>query len=496
MKSLQSILRPENDRFFYFNYDKIVLKPLTSRIFITFRSHIEVSSLAATLNSIVSNRSILDLQKTLSGINDDLKVKHIFVHLNNVEDITEKDGLFNQENREIASVSEVFEDREGKNLLALTNQLYLKIKDNHDIAEINDLLRKNGVVKMEFILDGLYHLTLNDWNEIDALDLSNYLSELEIVEYSNPDFFRSISLNYIPSDPLYPNQWYIPQINANWAWGSYTGSSANIGIMDIGIDISHPDLAGQFYATYDPTGRPLGADTHGTLCAGTAAAAGNSIGGIGVAFGAKLCQLRIGYNPTTNPDNPTFYSLDSWVVNGFSFARANGVNVVSCSFGLGSPTGAVESSINSYITSTTGPGSVYGGVVVAATGNSAAESIDYPASSELVFAIGASDHSKERAAFSNYGDKLLCIAPGVDITTTSPGGFYTSSFSGTSASTPIIAAVVAMIVESNYTLTRNDIHSMFVLGCDFIESIHGTPTGYGPRNKFVGYGIINLKNVF
>lgn len=496
MKNLKNLFSSQNDRFFYFNGEKIYLKTLENKVFITFASPVTTGDLPRLLGNLVQQNNIINVDRTLSAINENHSIKHLFVDLNTEEKDSLGENSLNLESEQIASISEVFEDNGGKNLLALTNQLFLKVKENFDESTLDALLSQYGVINREKVLDDLYLLTIQNNNEIDALDLSNKLSELDGIEYSNPDFFRSVALNYVPSDPLYPGQWYIPQINADWAWGQYTGVAANIGIMDIGIDTSHPDLASKLYASYDPTGQPLGADKHGTLCAGTALAIGNSMGGIGVAFGANLTQLRIGYNPSSDPNNTSFYSLDSWIVNAFSFARLNLVNVVSCSFGLGSPTGSIETAINSYITSTAAPGLATGGVVVAATGNSNAEAIDYPASSELVFAIGASDTSKARAYFSNYGDKLLCIVPGVDITTPVPGGAYTTAFSGTSAATPIAAAIVAMIVESDYRLTRNDIISKFVLGCDFIPAVHGAATGYGPRNKFVGYGIINLKNIF
>lgn len=496
MKNLKALFSSDNDRFYYFGREKIFLKKLRNKIFITFKKPISNADLPSVLRNLIRQDNILNLDKTLSMSHSNSLTKHLFVDLNTEGMASIIEYSLNFETDLIASISEVFEDNEGKNLLALTNQLFLKLKGNLDETALEILLAQSGVINREKIQDQLYHLTIKNNNEIDALDLSNKLSEFDGVEYSNPDFFRSVAHNYVPSDPLYPNQWYIPQINADWAWGSYTGNSTNIGIMDIGIDISHPDLASQVYASFDQTGQPLGADKHGTLCAGAALAIGNTLGGIGVAFSSKLCQLRIGYNPTTDPDNTSFYSLDSWVVNAFNFARLNFVNVVSCSFGLGSPTGATESAINSYITSTAAPGLATGGVVVAATGNSNAESINYPASSNLVFAIGASGLSKERASFSNYGEKLLCVVPGINVTATVPGGFYTSYFTGTSAAAPIAAAIVAMIVESDFTLTRDQIFNKFVTGCDFIESIHGTPTGFGPRNKFVGYGIINLKNIF
>ena len=110
------------------------------------------------------------------------------------------------------------------------------------------------------------------------------------------------------NDPLFPKQWHLAgtgvNLGMNNAWDIVTGKGINMTIVDDGLDIAHEDLAPNAYplqsgyhrnfndGNNDPT--PKVAETHGTQCAGLAAAAGfNNVGVIGVAPEARLMGLRL-----------------------------------------------------------------------------------------------------------------------------------------------------------------------------------------------------------
>ena len=100
------------------------------------------------------------------------------------------------------------------------------------------------------------------------------------------------------NDPLRDKQWGLDQIHAEAAWPTSTGAGAVVAVVDTGVDLRHPDLAGQLVRGATFTGckagkRPCGngdfrgpdgknnGDEHGTHVAGIVAAATNN--GIGVA---------------------------------------------------------------------------------------------------------------------------------------------------------------------------------------------------------------------
>lgn len=122
---------------------------------------------------------------------------------------------------------------------------------------------------------------------------------------------------FVPNDAFFPNQWHLWQTNAVGtgntsgidvnvinAWDQYKGAGVIIGIVDDGLQISHPDLNPNVATNAfihrdwndstpnDPT--PSSLHAHGTAVAGLAAARGNNTVGIsGVAPEAKLAGLRL-----------------------------------------------------------------------------------------------------------------------------------------------------------------------------------------------------------
>jgi subtilisin family serine protease len=50
------------------------------------------------------------------------------------------------------------------------------------------------------------------------------------------------------NDSLYGQQWGIQQINADEAWATSTGVGQVIAVVDSGVDLGHPDLAGKLVA--------------------------------------------------------------------------------------------------------------------------------------------------------------------------------------------------------------------------------------------------------
>ena len=119
-------------------------------------------------------------------------------------------------------------------------------------------------------------------------------------------------------DPLYDSQWYLVgkaaggfDMNVRDAWNlGYTGKNVSVSILDDGIQRDHPDLAENYDPIAstdindhddDPTPQNNGDNKHGTRCAGeVAAVAGNNVCGVGVAYHAKIGGVRMLDGPVSD----------------------------------------------------------------------------------------------------------------------------------------------------------------------------------------------------
>ncbi len=138
-------------------------------------------------------------------------------------------------------------------------------------------------------------------------------------------------------------QWDMDMIDAAEAHATTKGDGVRVGIIDTGIDASHPDLAGNFDASLsrnfttdipdidgpcefagckDPADVDHGG--HGTHVAGTVAADDNGFGIMGVAPDATLVNLRAGQ------DSGYFFFVET--VDALTYAADNGIDVVNMSF--------------------------------------------------------------------------------------------------------------------------------------------------------------------
>jgi subtilisin family serine protease len=96
----------------------------------------------------------------------------------------------------------------------------------------------------------------------------------------------------------------------------------------------------------------------------------------------------------------------------------------------------------------------------------------FPASDADVIAVGALLNNGQRKIDSNYGPNLDVVAPGDGIYTTGmlggtntiiesgPNGVYFSNFSATSAATPHVAGVAALVLSANNNLTAAEVRSI------------------------------------
>jgi subtilisin family serine protease len=229
--------------------------------------------------------------------------------------------------------------------------------------------------------------------------------------------------------------WGVARVDAPAAWSAGRGAGVKVAVIDTGIDCTHPDLGCDFAAgtnIVNPGARPMDDNEHGTHVSGTIAGRGVSGGPLGVAPKAALIPVKV-------LDGDGAGSLSD-IVKGIEWATKAGVDVINMSLGGSTSSTAMERAVKAALAK--------GVVVVCAAGNSGPDpnTVGYPAGYPGVIAVAASDRNDDVASFSSRGPQIAFIAPGVDITSTVPGG-KTRMLSGTSMASPHVAGLAALAIE-------------------------------------------------
>lgn len=323
----------------------------------------------------------------------------------------------------------------------------------------------------------------------------------------------------LPTDPLFTQQWHLGDkgLNVTPVWADYTGRGVRVGVLDQGVDRTHPDLDDNQRIDLSinadtglPGGVPVRAqDNHGTAVAGVIAAERNDIGGIGVAYNADLVSIysRLGGTPAT---------LDQTVARAFAHALGK-VDVLNNSWGLGnafqhSPNSAFMDDFGTTMTASAAAlrrlvaegRDGLGTVVVQSAGNSGEfgdnGNLHNFQNSRFTIAVAATNNQGIVADFSTPGTSVLVAAPGVDILTSDQAGSVgyeagdSTTKSGTSFAAPGISGVVALMLEANPTLGYRDVQMILAasggnrssdpakpgaLGWNGTELWHDTQKGFG-----------------
>ena len=308
-------------------------------------------------------------------------------------------------------------------------------------------------------------------------------------------------------------------LNVMRAWNFATGTGIQIAVVDDGLDINHEDLnivAGKSWDyRVDAYGDPSSATgSHGTSCAGLAAARGNNgIGVTGIAFNARL----VGYNllsATTGSFGADAVTKDlpsnHIYTNSYGAADSNGLYAASdavwrAAIDTGTATGRA------------GKGAIY----TWAAGNGAPEDrsdYDGQANYQGVLAIGSLNDQGLKSSYSEPGSNLLVMAfggefcgthttttvdisgaPGYNDGSSKPDDYagqpnYTRCMNGTSAATPEAAGVVALLLETNPALGWRDVRAILASTARKNDPTHADwlSNGAGHRvNHNYGYGTID-----
>ncbi len=260
-----------------------------------------------------------------------------------------------------------------------------------------------------------------------------------------------------PNDPHAPVQRpYLVAMGLEAAWdrGATGSPGVRIAIVDSGVDVTHPDLAGKVVGAYDAvTG---GTDVHDVVGHGTgtasvaAAATDNGVGIAGAGRASSLLAVKVA--------DVTGRIFTDDLARGIVWAVNHGATVVNLS--LGGPNGdPLEAAAVAYAQQ-------HGALVVAAAGNAGTAAKQYPGALSGVLAVGAtSADGSVRAPFSSYGSWVDLAAPGRSILVATPGGGFESA-DGTSFSAPLVSGAAALLAAYRPGRRATDLAQALAGGTD------------------------------
>src|SRR5690606_24459723 len=117
-----------------------------------------------------------------------------------------------------------------------------------------------------------------------------------------------------------------------------------------------------------------------------------------------------------------------------------------------------------------------GVLLVAATGNEG-KSVRYPAGYPTVVAVGGASLTNEYKSLSNYGPEVDILAPWYVFTTGLKGTYIHKE--GTSMAAPQVAAVAALMLGMDETLTPGDLRERLRQSALRLDKEWSPRTGYG-----------------
>ena len=320
--------------------------------------------------------------------------------------------------------------------------------------------------------NNVYVLTIED-TAIDAVERAlEILNANPAVEIAEPVFYYKLYAT--PNDPRSSAQYALERINAQQAWNITTGSqSIVVGIIDSGIDGTHPDLSNNLWVNPNPNqggymndihgydfvyrrgGVPTDMGTHGTHVAGIVGAKGNNGTGIaGVNWDISLAWLGIGIDD--------YYVSTDAAIEALNYANNHNIRITNNSWGGDSYSALLEDAIRNY-----------NGLFVVSAGNNGMNNDNnpyYPSNYNLpnVISVASTDRDDNLSSFSNYGANSVHIAaPGSDVLSTIVNAQY-QEMSGTSMAAPHVAGVAALMLSVNPSSTAAHLKNTLINNADII----------------------------
>lgn len=370
-------------------------------------------------------------------------------------------------------------------------QILVKFRDN---AAAPGVLRPHGLSDGPGVgSTGAHLITVPAGKELQLIDA---LSRNPAVEYAEPDYVVTPATNdtYFQSQyalentaqPFTNTEGKIPisagtedaDVDAVAAWNVTKGGGIKVAVLDSGVATDNPDINPQVVARANFTTSRNNEDNygHGTHVAGIVAAfADNGIGVAGVCPGCTILAGKV--------LSDTGMGSSSGLANGINWAVKSGAKIINMSLAVGAST-TLQTAVNNAWNANV--------LLVAAAGNGNSTTMMYPGAYANVIAVGATDNNDKKASFSTYGMWVDVAAPGVSVYSTFPNHRFVLAReynrsqgydigSGTSMSSPIVAAVAALAWSANPGVSNSTVRAKVESSTNTIEGI-GTFWSHGRVN--------------
>lgn len=311
-------------------------------------------------------------------------------------------------------------------------------------------------------------------------------------------------------EPYIARQYYLNHIGDIYsAWGKYRGKGITIAVIDVGFNPNHEDFfykdgtskvsdkSASFTTSGNNTTTSVGKDkvvnmgeSHGTFCAGVAAAAVNGKGVAGIAPEASLLLLKTDAKPKS-------------IAKAFKYAADNGARVVTISIGSyynyggdlvddGSDLGTVFDEPVKYCYDKNIP-------VISAGGNGGLDNqpteFTFPGCVDNVIGVGGLAANSSTNIWEGTSYNSSPEWQSIDVFAPANMMFgcchyenkiYDGGWNGTSFASPIVAGLAALYFEKNPTKTAAQFET------DLYNSCHALPAQGGLSANQFGHGRVDV----
>ncbi len=387
------------------------------------------------------------------------------------------------------------------------DEVIVKLRPGIASSEVRNLQDKLNAS----VIDSTKTLGIELW-EMDGMSVEEAIAIYgrdPAVEYIEPNT-TVFATETFPNDPSFEQLWGLnntgqtggvpdADIDAPEAWDIQTGNDVVIGVIDSGVDYTHPDLQDNIWTNpgeipddgidndgngfvddfygYDfvnEDGDPFDDESHGTHVSGTIAAQGNNgIGVTGVNWDAQIMGIKFldEFNSGT-----TFDAIEA-----VEYSIMMGVDLTNNSWGGG----GFSQGLYDAIAAAGDAGQLF----IAAAGNDSSDTDifpHYPSSYDLdnIISVAATNDEDQLAGFSNFGATSVDLgAPGQEILSTVPGNNY-AVFNGTSMATPHVSGVAALLLSEFPGLSAQDVKERILETVDPIPALEGITVSEGRLNAF------------
>jgi subtilisin len=324
-------------------------------------------------------------------------------------------------------------------------------------------------------VDNVYRSAIKGYSARMAPAEAKALARTPGVQSVRPDIRFQIAAQRLPTGINRANAERSPMAGIN---GRDRRVNVDVAVIDTGVDVDHPDLnvyrAGAKNCSATSTG-VNDQNGHGTHVAGTIGALDNRFGVVGMAPGARIWPVRVFGASGAG-------SLGE-VICGVDYVTAHAGQIEVANMSLSSPGGrddhncgrTVGDPLHQAICASVAAGVTY---VVAAGNMSQDASLGSPSSYDEVITVSAladfngrpgggaratcrPDRDDTLADFSNYGNDVDLVAPGVCIRSTWLHGRY-GTISGTSMASPHVAGGAALYMARHRAASPQQVRSALV----------------------------------